>query len=152
MLRALLLGCFVVLGFSAVSTPAHAQTSRMCQQKQATLSQEIAQLEKAIQILEAQLSQAGVKNLRKRVAEIKSQIDDLRKVVIEKVRQLMSGDSGCRPFPNIPEEPKGGRSILVPERGPPPAIIPPAPPKNAPRAPDEGFAMVPFTTALHTVG
>jgi hypothetical protein len=141
--RKLLVMSLVVIGLSCVPSAAYSQTSQACQQKQATLQNDIAQLQKAIQILEGQLTLAGVRAVRKRIAEIQSQIDDLRKVVIEKVRQLMSGDTGCRPFNDIPEAPKGGRSILVPGQGPPPQIAPPAPPKKAVPSPGEGFAMAP---------
>ncbi len=143
MLRKILVMSLVVFGLSCVPIAAHAQTQQACQQKQANLQNDIAQLQKAIQILEGQLTLAGVRNVRKKIAEIQSQIDDLRKLFIEKVRQVMSGDSGCRPFNDIPEAPMGGRSILVPERGPPPQIVPPAPPKKAAPTPGEGFAMVP---------
>lgn len=141
-MRKLLVVSLLVFGLSRVPTAAYAQTSQACEHKHAALQNDIARLQKAIQILEAQLTLAGARNVRKRIAEIQSHIDDLRKLVIEKVRQLMSGDTGCRPFNDIPEAPKGGGSILLPERGPPPQIVPPAAPKKAAPSPGEGFAMV----------
>jgi hypothetical protein len=151
-LRKIIVMSLVVFGLSCVPTAAYSQTSQACEHKQAALQNDIARLQKAIQILEAQLTSAGVRSVRKRIAEIQSQIDDLRKLAIEKVRQLMSGDTGCRPFNDIPEAPQGGRSILVPERGPPPQIVPPAAPKKAAPSPREGFALVPRTDPFSMLG
>jgi hypothetical protein len=165
-LRKIIVMSLVVFGLSCVPTAAYSQTSPACQQNQAALWNEVAQLQEAIQILQqkirifqVQRTFAVARNVRDRIAEIQSQIDDLRtqidelrKVIFEKMRQLMSGDTGCRPFNDIPEAPKGGRSILVPERGPPPQIVPPAAPKKAAPSPREGFALVPRTDPFSMLG
>ncbi len=106
---------------------------------------EVEQLQEAIRILEGKLALAGLRSVRKKIAEIQSQIDDLRKVIFEKLRQLRSGDAGCRPFNDIPEDPKDGGSILVPQQGPPPPLWPPVDPKRVepPTNADDGFAMNP---------
>ena len=142
LLRTCVIAAIVVSASSACPSRVSAQTPQSLRQEQQVLMRDIKMLQSAIDLVSSQLATMRGPREQPLGKRIREQIDELRRIMLEKMRTWLEKDGeNCRknsqspnpaecptpagePPPNDepqPEKPKEPRSILVPS-GPPPGV------------------------------